>query len=232
MTENRTKYISKSLIQRYGEMLGISKCLGASLRHTTMCRERFERMINPNATDATTMIPSAAGDPSPAGDAVSTKQRHATQLDTSKHVHQAIGMEGGAEANPMFSSAKTLQYTRSCRSCVFRWRRCPCQKVRWRRSQESVRSGIRRASSSWEGYAVKINMKACPNTVGECRRCDADEVLATVAGVRSEPTQMQRRRYKRSSMQTVISTRMHHEAKRNKGPAKNCDTKMCRCNAV
>ena len=66
-------------------------------------------------------------------------------------------------------------------------------------------------------------MEACLNTVGECRRCDADEVLATVAGVRSEPTQMQecevfkwRRRYKRSSMETVISTRMSHKAKRNK----------------
>ena len=88
---------------------------------------------------------------------------------------------------------------------------------------ESVRSGIKRASSTWEDCADKINMEACLNTVGECRRCDADEVLATVAGVRSEPTQMQecevfkwRRRYKRSSMETVISTRMSHEAKRNK----------------
>ena len=66
-------------------------------------------------------------------------------------------------------------------------------------------------------------MEACLNTVGECRRCDADEVLPTVAGVRSEPTQMQecevfkwRRRYRRSSMETVISTRMSHKAKRNK----------------
>ena len=66
-------------------------------------------------------------------------------------------------------------------------------------------------------------MEACLHTFGECRRCDADEVLATVAGVRSELTQVQecevfkrRRRYKRSSMETVISTRMSHEAKRNK----------------
>ena len=55
--------------------------------------------------------------------------------------------------------------------------------------------------------ADKINMEACLNTAGECRRCDADEVLTTVAGVRSEPRQMQecevfkwRRRCKRSSM--------------------------------
>ena len=76
-------------------------------------------------------------------------------------------------------------------------------------------------------------MEACMNTVGECRRCDADEVLATVAGVRSEPTQMQeceafkwRRRYKRSSMETVISTRMSHETKKNKAQPRKCDTRV------
>ena len=66
-------------------------------------------------------------------------------------------------------------------------------------------------------------MEVCLDTTGECRRCDADDVLATVARVRSEPTQMQecevfkwRRRYKRSSMETVVSTRMSHKAKRDK----------------
>ena len=88
---------------------------------------------------------------------------------------------------------------------------------------KSVRSGTKRASSTWEDCADKINMEACLNTVGECHRCDADEILATVAGVRSEHTQLQecevfkwRRRYRRSSMQTVISTTMPHEAKRNR----------------
>ena len=88
---------------------------------------------------------------------------------------------------------------------------------------ESVRSGTKKASSTWEDCADKINTEACVNTVGECRRCDADGVLATVAGVRSEPTTLQecevfkwRRRYKRSSMQTVISTRTPQEAKRNR----------------
>ena len=56
---------------------------------------------------------------------------------------------------------------------------------------ESVRSGTKRASSTWEDCADKISMEARLNTAAECRRCDADEVLATVAGVRSEPTQMQ-----------------------------------------
>ena len=88
---------------------------------------------------------------------------------------------------------------------------------------ESVRSGTKGACSTCEDCADKINMEACLDTAGECRRCDTDEVLATVAGVRSEPTQLQecevfkwRRRYKRSSVQTVISTRMHHEVKRNR----------------
>ena len=57
--------------------------------------------------------------------------------------------------------------------------------------KESVRSGTKRASSTWEDCADKINREACLKTVGECRRCDADEVLATVAGVRSEPTHIQ-----------------------------------------
>ena len=56
---------------------------------------------------------------------------------------------------------------------------------------ESVRSSTKRASSTWEDCADKINMEACLGSVGECRRCDADEVRATDAGVRSEPTQMQ-----------------------------------------
>ena len=106
MTEDRKNYISKSPIQRYGETPGCSECLGASSRHTTTCRERFERLINPNGTDVIPVIPCAVGDPSPAGDAASTEQRHATQPDTSKHVHQAVGTKGGAEDNPMTSSAK------------------------------------------------------------------------------------------------------------------------------
>ena len=92
---------------------------------------------------------------------------------------------------------------------------------------ELVRSGTKKAGSTWEDCADKINTEACLNTAGECRRCDADEVLATVAGVGSEPTQMQecevfkwRRRSKRSSMETVISTRMPHEVKRNKAQSR------------
>ena len=71
---------------------------------------------------------------------------------------------------------------------------------------QSARRGTKRTSSTLEDCADKTNMEACLNTTGECRRCDADEVLATVAGVRSEPTQMQecevfkwRCRYKKKS---------------------------------
>ena len=52
---------------------------------------------------------------------------------------------------------------------------------------ESVRRDTKRTSSTWEDWADKINMEVCLDTTGECRRCDADEVLATLAGVRSEP---------------------------------------------
>ena len=126
MTENRKKCISKFPIQWYGETPGCSECLRALARRTTTCRERFERLINPNATNVTPVIPSAAGDPSPTGDAVSTRQQHATQLDTLKHVHQSVGVKRGAEADLMFF---VLQYLRSCRSRVLRWRWCQCQKM-------------------------------------------------------------------------------------------------------
>ena len=39
MTENRKKYISKSLIQRYGETPDSSECLGASSRHVRTSRK-------------------------------------------------------------------------------------------------------------------------------------------------------------------------------------------------
>ena len=46
----------------------------------------------------------------------------------------------------------------------------------------------------WEEGADEINMKVCLDTSCECCECDAGEVLgwnATVASIRSEPTQMQ-----------------------------------------
>ena len=96
----------KCIIQRYDETPGSSECLGALSRHTTTRRARFERPINPNATDVTPVIPSVVEDPSPTGNAASIRQQHATQLDTSKHAHQAVGLKSRAEVNPMFSSAK------------------------------------------------------------------------------------------------------------------------------
>ena len=93
MTGNRRKCISKLTIQRYVETPGSP---GALLRRTTTCRERF----------VTPVIQSTVEESSPASDAVSTRQQHAAQLDTSKHVHQAVGVKRRAEVNPMFSSAK------------------------------------------------------------------------------------------------------------------------------
>ena len=54
----------------------------------------------------TPVIPSAVEEPSPAGDAASTRQQHATQLDTSKHVHQVARAKTRAKVHPMFSSSK------------------------------------------------------------------------------------------------------------------------------
>ena len=218
MTGNKRKCISKFTIQRYGETPGSSECLGAFLRRTT---------------DVTPVIPSAVEEPSPAGDAASTRQQHATQLDTLKHVHQVVRAKRRA-VHPMFSSAKRAHANHPpvhqilSQLCVEMKMMSVLEDAMEARTDvemgtESVRGGTKKASSTWEDCADKINTEACLNTAGECRRCDANEGLATVTGVVSDPTQMQecevfkwRRRYKRSSMQTVISTRMHHEAKRNR----------------
>ena len=90
MASSTRRYITKSLVQQHGETPGCSACLEVSSQHSTTCRERFKQLINPNATDVMPVIPSAVGGPSPAGDAASTEQRHATQPDTSKHVRKEV----------------------------------------------------------------------------------------------------------------------------------------------
>ena len=104
MASSRRKYITKSLVQQHGETTGCSVCLGISPQHTATCRERFERLTNPNATDVIPVMPSVVGDPSPTGDVASTGQRHATQPDALEC--QAVRMKRGAENSPMSSSAK------------------------------------------------------------------------------------------------------------------------------
>ena len=94
MASNKKRYITKSLIQQHGETPSSSACLGASSQHTTKCRERFERLINPNATDVIPVIPSAVEDPKLAGGGTSMEQQHATQPDTTQHVRQTVGLEG------------------------------------------------------------------------------------------------------------------------------------------
>ena len=51
MASSRRRYITKSLVQQHSETPGCSACFGVSSQHTATCRERFERLINPNATD-------------------------------------------------------------------------------------------------------------------------------------------------------------------------------------
>ena len=98
--------MTRSLVQQHGETPGCSACGRISSQHTTECRERFERLINPNATYVIPPIPNAVEGPSPAGGGASVEQQHATQADTSKHVHQTVGVKRGAEDHPMSSSAK------------------------------------------------------------------------------------------------------------------------------
>ena len=57
MASSRRRYITKSLIQQHGETPGCSACLGIASQHTAKCRERFEKLINPNATDVIPAVP-------------------------------------------------------------------------------------------------------------------------------------------------------------------------------
>ena len=92
---------------------------------------------------------------------------------------------------------------------------------------EPVRSGTKRVSSTWEECADKINMEACLNTAGECRRCDADDFLATVDGVCARVRSVQ----VTSQVQKVIYGDSHqHEnvpqSQERQSQAKNCDTRV------
>ena len=129
MASNRRRYITKSLVQQHGETPDCPACLEVSSQHTTKCRERFERLINPNATDAIPALPSAVEDPGPAGDETSLKQEHATQPYTAQHVRQTAGRKRGAEDNPMSSSTKRartplLRCPRSCHNQMLKWGQC------------------------------------------------------------------------------------------------------------
>ena len=145
MTEDRKNYISKSLFQRHGETQGSSECLRASSRHMTTCRERFEQLINPNATDVVPVIPSAVGG--------------SKQPDTPKHV----------EDNPVFSSTKRAHAIHPPVPQILSQLRVEKENMPVpedameaqpdvEMETELVRSGTRRASSTWKEFADKINM--------------------------------------------------------------------------
>ena len=51
MASNKRRYITKAIIRQHGETPGCAACLGTASQHTAKCRKRFERLINPSATD-------------------------------------------------------------------------------------------------------------------------------------------------------------------------------------
>ena len=85
MASSRRRYITKSLIQQHGETPGCSACSGIASQHTAKCRERFEKLINPNATDPIPGGPTITeDDQQPAGSAApAEQQQQAAQLGTS-----------------------------------------------------------------------------------------------------------------------------------------------------
>ena len=233
------QYITKSLVQLHGETPGCSACLGVSSQRTTTCRERFERLINPNAT-VIPVIPSAVGDLlSPAGDAASTEQRHATQPDTSKHVRGTVGMKRGAEDNLVSSSAKRAHTIPPPVSQILPQPDvhlgqcgCWCQKMRWRwiwtlawgrrRCEEMQREPVRcgrsvPVKSMWKYVQTPLvsaanvtlakfwsRMRKLPASDQNPHRCKSARCPSGGG-----------RKYEKSSMETVISTKTSLTAKRD-----------------
>ena len=190
MASNRRRYITKSLVQQNGETPGCSACLGVSSQHTMKCRERFERLINSNATDVIPAISSAVEDPSLADSGASAEQQRATQSDTSKHVHQTVGMKRGAEDNPTSSSRKRAHTPPPPLSQIL-----PQPDV----EMETVPVPVPVPEDAMEVDALceepvdPPDMEAIFDEAGESHDHYNGEILdrdATIAGIRAELTQM------------------------------------------
>ena len=212
MASNRRRYITKSLVQQHGETPGCSACLGVSSQHTTKCRERFERLINPNATDVIPAIPSAVEDPSPAGGGASVDQQHATQPDTSKHVRQTVGreMRCGGQSDVFVSKQSSHTHTpSSCRSQMSKWGqcRCRCQKMQWR-STRCLRSLLIRPT--WKRFSMRQSLEP---ELGS-HRCKSSECSNGNASPRNHPMKK--------------SSGRRSQSQRRRGSVKNCGTTVRR----
>ena len=108
MASNRRRYVTKALVQQHGETPGCSACLGIASQHTATCRERFERLINPIATDAIpTVLSITEEDQQPDGGAAPVEQQQqAAQPTTGQLVRPAAGTKRGMEDSSAPSSVK------------------------------------------------------------------------------------------------------------------------------
>ena len=117
----------------------------------------------------------------------------------------------------------TLRYTRSCRSCMLRWRWMSVSEDAMKAQPdveigtESVQRGTKRASSTWEDCADKINMEACLNTTGKYRRCDANAGGSCRSQIRTHTVARVRSVQVASQIQKVIheDSRQHENVQRS-----------------
>ena len=139
------------------------------------------------------------------------------QPETVQHAHQAVRAKTGAEDHPMSSLA-----TRAHTIPPLVSRSLPQSDVK--EVPASAQRNAKRTSSMCEERANQPGMEACLDTAGECCDCDAGEVLGqnvTVAGIRSDTTQMQKcEMFKRRREYENLSTETHQhenvsEAKRD-----------------
>ena len=214
--------------QQHGETPGCPACLGVSSQHTK-CRERFERLINPNATDVIPATPSAVEDPSPAGGGASAEQQRATHSDTSKHVRQTVGMKRDAEEDPMSSSAKRAHTRPPPLSQILPQPDVEMETV-------PVSEDAMEVNSLCEEPADPPDMEKFFDAAGEFYDHYTGDILdrvATIAGIGAGLTEMQefgvfewKRKSEKPPSEKVISTKMFHKAEGRRGSVKNCGTRV------
>ena len=200
MTENRKKYVSTSLIQRYGS----SECLGASSRHTSGRRESLDHAVQFEAAQHIHQTAWTNGGVEDHPTFSSAKRAHAIHPPVPQilsHLHVEMEMmpvpEDAMEAQPDIEMVA-----------------------------ESVRRGTKRTSSTWEDCADKINMEVCLDTVGDCSSGDScRSQIRTHTDTRARSVQVASQIQK-----VIHEDSHQHEkvpqSQERQSPAKKCDTRV------
>ena len=218
MASSKRRYITKAFIRQHGETPGCAACLGTASQHTAKCRERFERMINPSATEEVPATPSPADEiqQPDGGAAPMQQQQQAIESSTGLFVQQASGTKRGMEDGPAPPSAKRSHTPPPVPSQI-----SPQPDVEM--SERRVPDDAMEINALCEEQVDQPNFERFFDKAGEFYDRCTGEILdrdATIAGIRAELAQMQefgvfewRRSSEKPAGERVISSKMFHKAK-------------------